>query len=92
MSTTGFTSISNQYSASSVSWSPAGVNGSFAGNTYYKAQVTLITKAGYTFTNVSGFTYSGASVKKSSGGADSITLEISFPATAPASVIIGGKW
>jgi parallel beta-helix repeat protein len=65
------------------------VSGNFAAATVYKAVVTLAAKTGFTFDEVAAdsFIYSGAaSVTNLAGSGSTMTVTITFPATAPLQV------
>jgi hypothetical protein len=81
------TAINETQYTGSISWlknDNSAHSGNFAGAAVYKAQVSLIAQSGYTFTGVAAnsFTYTGATVSNAAGGGTTLTVTITFPATA----------
>jgi len=75
-------SISGNYTASSVTWSPS--HNPFQGNTQYTAQVTLTANTNYTFTGLTGATVNGQTAVVSNNTGTQVTLSYTFPATQTA--------
>ncbi|MDR2477386.1 MAG: leucine-rich repeat domain-containing protein, partial [Treponema sp.] len=92
------TAITTAQYTGTIAWkdsSGAVHTGAFAASTVYTAHITLTAKSGYTFLGIAAgsFTYSGAAVSQSAGSGTSLTLTITFPATAgsfvPVTSILG---
>jgi hypothetical protein len=71
----------SQY-AGTITWQPA--DSPFAPSTAYQAEVILTATTGYTFAGLgaNSFSHSGAATITNTVGSDTITVTISFPATA----------
>jgi hypothetical protein len=73
-----------------ISWkkwdgtSSTNFSGNFAPSTVYQATVSLTAKTGFTFTgvNANSFTYTGTTATNPAGSRNTITVTITFPATA----------
>jgi hypothetical protein len=81
---TPVSSIATDQFNATIAWSPALVDGSFAGAKAYTATITLTPKTGYTLAGVRAdfFTVSGATATNS---ANAGVITAVFPATAPSS-------
>jgi hypothetical protein len=77
----------SEYTGESINWSPA--DNPFEANTPYTATVTLTAEEGYTFPDSEDLViHDGAAVSISSNTGDTITVEISFPATSGSSTTV----
>jgi hypothetical protein len=74
-----------QYTAGNAEWSKVSGPGDahqFAPGAVYKAVFTLTAAAGYTFSGIAAntFTYAGATVTHSAGGAEPLEITVTYPA------------
>jgi hypothetical protein len=78
------TTINESQYTGVITWAPA--DSTFAPSTVYEAEVVLTATTGYTFTGVNAnsfnYTYAGTMATNPAGSGDTITVTITFPATA----------